>query len=678
MNARNRHRIPLMLLAAASLVARAEEVQRMETVESTAEEEELLSTGARLVPAREAAPPRPDTSALLQNVPGASIVRNGDLTGIVQLRGLFNERVRVDIDGMQITPACPNHMDPPLHYSAPSELDTLVVLPGITPVSDGGDSIAGTVKARSVDPAFFVDAPGVRGEAGAGYSSENEGRLASARVEAGNAHYVLSTDASWARANDTDFADGRVADTGYKTDRGAVRLDAKTGDGRTTLELGAARSDDVGTPALPMDMVKDNANRVRLNYDGALGMYQLEASAYWHDINHTMDNYSLRPVTGMRMQAPSDSRDAGFRTALARPAAGGTLHMGIEGYSNALDAYQRNVATSATQDIYRDATRERAGLFAEWEHQPGRDWQAQYGVRTDYVQSDTLDIHNSFPPASADQAAFNGRSHFRNRLHLDATALWRYNASPALGYVAAVARKTRSPSLLEYYLWTPLSASAGQADGRTYLGNLDLDPEVSHQISLGLDYHPADFSLKPSVFYNRVNDYIQGSPIARLDANGNPVLKYRNFDAELYGIDGSWNWQTTSTVAVGGTLSYVRGKNRTTDDNLYRIAPLNGVLYTDWRTGRWTHRAEVRAAAQQHEVSSYNDEQKSSGWAILNLRTRWSDSQWQLSGGVENLFNKNYHDHLAGINRVNAGDVGLGDPIPAAGRFGYVEARYYW
>ena len=88
--------------------------------------------------------------------------------------------------------------------------------------------------------------------------------------------------------------------------------------------------------------------------------------------------------------------------------------------------------------------------------------------------------------------------------------------------------------------------------------------------------------------------------------------------------------------------------------------------------------AHVRAAAQQHEVSSYNDEQKSGGWAILNLRTQWSDSRWQLRGGIENLFNKNYHDHLAGINRVNDGDVGVGDAIPSAGRFGYVEARYYW
>jgi len=465
MNARNHQRFSLVILAAGSLIARAEEVQRMEAIESTAREDQLIPSATRITPAQEPVPLQPDTSLLLENTPGASIVRNGDLTGIVQLRGLFNERVRVDVDGMQITPACPNHMDPPLHYSTPSGVDSLVVLPGITPVSDGGDSIAGTVKVRSIDPAFFIDGPGVRGEAGAGYSGENEGKLASTRVEAGNEHYVMSADASWARANDTEFADGRVADTGYKTHRGAMRLDARTGDGRTTLEVGTARSDDVGTPTLPMDMVKDNANRVRLNYDGALNVYDINVSAYWHDINHTMDNYSLRPVTGMRMEAPSDSTDTGFRMALARPAGSGRLNMGIEGYSNALDVYQRNVATSATQDTFHDATRERAGLFVEWEQQHSHDWQALYGLRTDYVQSDTRNINNSFPPSSADRAAFNGRSHYRNSLHLDATALWRYSANSASDYIVAVARKTRSPSLLEYYLWTPLSASAGQADG---------------------------------------------------------------------------------------------------------------------------------------------------------------------------------------------------------------------
>ena len=38
-----------------------------------------------------------DAAELLTRVPGAAVVRNGAQTGIVQLRGLFNERVRVRV-----------------------------------------------------------------------------------------------------------------------------------------------------------------------------------------------------------------------------------------------------------------------------------------------------------------------------------------------------------------------------------------------------------------------------------------------------------------------------------------------------------------------------------------------------------------------------------------------------
>jgi iron complex outermembrane receptor protein len=364
---------------------------------------------------------------------------------------------------------------------------------------------------------------------------------------------------------------------------------------------------------------------------------------------------------------------------VARPRGSANLRLGAAAHANEFDAFQRNVMTSATQDIMRDATRDRAGLFIEWEAGGTRGLRGYYGVRTDYVRSDTDDILNSFPPAAADLAAFNARDHDKDAWHLDATTQWRYAAAgSSLEYHAGLARKTRSPSLLERYLWTPLSASAGQADGRTYLGNLALRPEVSHQASVGVAFRRPGVSLRPSLFYNRVTDYIQGTPIARVDGNGNPVLQYQNVDAELYGIDGDWRWQAATLVALGGTLSYVRGENRDTNDNLYRLAPLNGLVYADFHSGRWNHRAEVKAAARQDRVANYNDEQESDAWAILTLRTEWISAQWRLRAGVENLLNENYHDHLSGFNRVNDGDVAVGDPIPGAGRFAYVNATLYW
>jgi len=677
MTARKTALIPFVLCAGASLGAQAEDVQRLETVEATAPAEAMAPGVTRVVPAAEATAPQVDTSALLDKVPGAAVVRNGSLTGIAQLRGLFNERVRVEVDGMTLTPACPNHMDPPLHYSTPAELDSMVVLPGITPVSAGGDSIAGTIKVQSIDPEFFLEGePRLRGELGAGINGMNEGRNVAARVETGSDSMVLGVNGSWADANDTGFPDGNIADTGYKTVRGAVRVDGRIGDGRGTVELGAHRTDDAGTPTLPMDMVKDNADRVRVAYKGSHGAYAVDASAYWHDIDHLMDNYSLRPVMMMGMmgpmEAPSNSTDTGAALSTAHSAWGGTLRAGADWHNNDQDVTQRMVTSGAKQDTFRDATRQRIGLFLEWEQPAGAGWQGQYGVRVDRVDSDTDDIRNNFMPTNADRDYFNAFDHDKTDTLIDATAQWRYTVSDQLAYHFGVARKSRAPSLLERYLWTPLSASAGQADGRTYLGNQELDPEVSHQVSLGVDLRQGGFEFRPSVFYNRVKDYIQGMPIARLDTAGNPVLQYDNLEAELYGADGSWRWTATSSLTLGGTVSYVRGENRDTNDNLYRIAPLNGEVFGELRQGRWTHRAEVRAAARQ------DDEQETDQWAIVNLRTQWTQSSWQVRAGVENLFDLSYNDHLAGINRVMDSDVAVGEAIPAPGRFAYAEFKYLW
>jgi hypothetical protein len=63
-----------------------------------------------------------------------------------------------------------------------------------------------------------------------------------------------------------------------------------------------------------MDMVKDNANRIRFNYDGAPGIYEVDFSAYWHDINHIMDNYSFdRPrACAWRRRPTAATRASGW------------------------------------------------------------------------------------------------------------------------------------------------------------------------------------------------------------------------------------------------------------------------------------------------------------------------------------------------------------------------------
>lgn len=118
-----------------------------------------------------------DTAGLLRNIPGINLQGAGGVSSLPVVNGLAGDRVRTQVDGMDLIASCPNHMNPPLSYVDPSAIESLKVYAGISPVSAGGDSIAGTIVARTKEPKFA--APGgdllFTGEAGAFYRSNGNG-----------------------------------------------------------------------------------------------------------------------------------------------------------------------------------------------------------------------------------------------------------------------------------------------------------------------------------------------------------------------------------------------------------------------------------------------------------------------------------------------------------------------
>lgn len=612
-----------------------------------------------------------DTAELLLAVPGAAVVRNGTQTGIPQLHGLWGDRVRVSVDGMNITPACPNHMDPPLHYAAPSSVASLLVMAGITPVSQGGDSLGGTVALESPPPRFSTnDSLLYYGDLGTRVSTADDGLTLSGAAGLASRHLSVGYEGSSATARDYRYPDGIVRDTGFDMQQHSVQLGANTKPGLLDLDLGWGRTRDAGTPALPMDMIRDDSFRAGLGYRGALPIGNLEGRLYYHEIDHLMDNYTLRPARGPRMFSPATSDDFGLRIGWDDLVQDHLLGIGLESFFNRFEAYQQNATTGMQQDTFRDVSRDRVGAYAEWLGFLESPWQPQLGLRADMVFADAADVERSFAPAAADRAFFNARDHQQDEVNLDVTATLRHIPNRYSTYELGFARKNRAPNIVEWFLWTPLSASAGQADGRSYLGNLDLDSETSHQVAFTADYHGTNWQVKISPYYNHVTDFIQGTPLPRLDANQQPVLQYQNVDdVQLYGVDASAAWDVTRQVTLRGTLSYVRGRNLDTDDNLYRIAPLRGTVAADLHWGISLTTIEVVLADRQDQVAQYNDEPPSPAYALLNLRTRLRlNRRLDLELGLHNAFDTNYADHLGGINRVSDSDVAVGQRTPGIGR----------
>jgi iron complex outermembrane receptor protein len=252
-----------------------------------------------------------------------------------------------------------------------------------------------------------------------------------------------------------------------------------------------------------------------------------------------------------------------------------------------------------------------------------------------------------------------------------------------------LARKTRVPNAVERFSWMPTEASGGLADGNIYVGDRDLRPETAWIVEAGVDWRRGPVWARPTVYFRRVDDYIQGVPfdatpgvadtrvemVAAMSGDPTP-LRFANVDAELYGFDMDFGVQLTDRLRLDGVTSVVRGKRRDVSDDLYRIAPPTLRLAATWDETDWSVGAEVAGALRQTHVSAGNDETPSGGYAVVNLRGEWRlRPGLQLEAGVENLFDRDYRAHLAGRNRVGDSDVALGERLPGAGRGAFVTLK---
>ena len=265
-----------------------------------------------------------------------------------------------------------------------------------------------------------------------------------------------------------------------------------------------------------------------------------------------------------------------------------------------------------------------------------------------------------------------------------------YTDNDTTWYMGA-ARKTRSASYQERYLWIPMEATGGLADGKTYVGTPDLDPEVARELELGFDLETGDFNIYPRLFYKEVSDYIQGTPSTNMTVNQfsmmmanmgmglpNP-LQFTNTEATFYGFDVDADYALSDRLTLRAVASMVRGERDDINDNLYRISPDNMLISLDYRANNWTGTLESITYAEQDRISATNIEQVTDGYSILNMSAMISfDTDTELRLGVENLLDEDYLDHLAAYNRSFNPDIAMRSRMPGLGRNFYARLMWYF
>ena len=656
--------------------------------------EELIVTGrhdTRTIDVTEALSISADPANLLHDAPGANVTSNGPISGIPQYRGLFGPRIAVSLDGNQLAPAGPNWMDPPISYAVTAQLEVLEVYRGIAPVRLAQETLGGAIDARTRRMDFGAgDEFALQGRVLGSGQSVNDGYQVDAEIQASNSRHRLRLGAMRQDGEDAAFPDGDIRPSSYERERYDIGYGFRWGAHSLQFDYGHNDTGEAGTPALPMDIDYVEGDLASATYRYAPGQgIEVEATVYGSDLDHGMTNFHLRPAPPgpMWRQNITTTDNLGWRITASVDTEAGRWYAGIDGFTESHDANIDNPNNPMFFVVgFNEAEREVFGVYLEHERQLAADWEADFGIRVNRVSTDAGDVNGTpammMPPAQMLRDTFNAADRDREETNVDVLAKFRYNWHDNAQLYLGLAQKQRGPSYQERYLWLPLEATAGLADGQLYLGNTALDSERARQIEIGMDYSSATLELHPRLFFYHIDDYIQGTPLAAenpgtrfvrmMNANtGNnrpDPLQFNNVEARLYGFDMDWTLRLTEQLSVGGLINYVRGERRDVNDDLYRIAPPNATLRLDYARSNWSASIEAIAYAEQDDVSVTNREQTSSDYATINLRGVWqASSNLQVALGVDNLFDREYAAHLGGYNRVRNNDIAMLERLPGLG-----------
>ncbi|MGB5629961.1 MAG: TonB-dependent receptor [Woeseiaceae bacterium] len=626
-----------------------------------------------------------DTATVLKDIPGANVNANGPVTGIAQYRGMYGDRVAVVIDHLGIVSGGPNAMDAPLSYASPMITEGLAVSRGVASVSLAPESIGGHMGVRLSRGEFSQADPAMSGFVGTRYSANGNVSTSAGRLTLAGTTNKVSLIAEVDDGDDITTPVGTVRPSRLHRERADLSYAFAGESVDLQFYVGRLDTEDTGTPALPMDI-----RFIKTDLAGALGSvdfsdtFSLNMRVGWNDVEHLMDNFGLRQAPLPMAQRQNLTTGTGGQVSADADIAlaASTLKFGVDLTGADHEATITNPNNAMFRvDNFVDVTRDVVSAFLEWRRDRERG-DLELGLRLKRVQANAGEVSTSgmmgdmgtrvdlladaFNAANRDLTWDSVDAVLKYRLHIDDDSEWRFE----------LGSKTRAPSYQELYLWLPLQATGGLADGRSYIGGLGLDAERSHEITIGYGWEDGRVTVSPQIFFRRVDGYIQGVPSANMLANmvsqmmtGAPALEFANVDAEIYGVDLAFKVELAEHWYADGIASYARGRRTDVSDNLYRLAPPNASLGLTYERESLSATAEVVAYARQDKVSTYNDEQATPGYGLVNAALAWYPlDALRLEVRVDNLFDKAYQDHVAGINRANGSDIPVGERLYGAER----------
>ncbi|KAF1693127.1 TonB-dependent copper receptor [Pseudoxanthomonas koreensis] len=619
--------------------------------------------------------PASDGADYLKTIPGFSTLRSGGTNGDPVLRGMFGSRIALLTNDGALSGACPSRMDNAMSYIAPETYDRLTVIKGPQTVLWGGGASAGTVRFEREIPYF--DRAGVRaaGSVLAGSNGRNDQVI---DASAGTPRGYVRASANRSEADDYSDGGGREVPSAWEKWNADAAL-GWTPDEDTVLELSAGAGDaEARYAGRGMDGSQFRRDSLGLRFEkkhigGVLDA--VAANVYRNEVDHVMDNYTLRdpdPSSSMPMPMASNVGDTsqGGRVALTWQQDRWEVTAGVDGRQS-----EHRKRSAMGRGNYRnmpwseDARFRTVGVFAESHWHLDEANHLMSGLRIDRAEVDDLRATTGsgmmpLPNPTAGQ----------QRSETLPGGFIRYERDMAgrLGWYAGIGHAERMPDYWE--LFSPNLGPAGAANA--FAG---VQPERTTQLDAGLQYRSGAVEAWASVYAGRIDDYILFDYMS--GGMMGTTTRARNLDADIAGGELGVDWTPRDGLKLSGVLAYAWGE--TDEGPLPQMPPLEARLSASGERGPWSWGALLRVAASQDRVNTDQgnvvgrDLGPSPGFEVFSINGgyRFSD-RIQLTAGIDNLFDREYSEHLNLAGNSSFGYPAEPQRIAEPGRTGWIKLNF--
>lgn len=576
-------------------------------------------------------------------------VQRGRTAATIVRDGVTDGRITTTINGMKITAACVDHMDPTTSYVEPENVDRLSFDVSSSDLSYGSGA-GGTMNFSLLQPVHSRTAADV------GFWYDPNGSALRSRLDVNTSFDASAIRVAWVRRRATDYVGGGgidVANSGYAHDNVVAAFTTNVdNDQRITVRFLGNQATDVGFPSMFMDTRRAQAAVLGVEWQGAIKGLPVHSRLYSSWVQHIMDDLSRsreeirnRPfMPNMTMPMSASTRTIGLYSSVEFSDTTNILVLALDVTSlfarASMNMTSLDGESTASMTNVGDVLLTSAAIIPTYDVMLTDDVLWRTTARLDVMDRRLLD--DSFA-SMLSAAAGSSQTQFL-RLALSADSRLRFATSSTSSISVGLSRAERFPTHLEafgFWMYEPNS-------NIILVGNPSLQNEVSYACDMFFSLHISTITMSARLLYGEIQFAIapwktlgmENTAAVRNYVNG-PTLQRFVTDAQ---VDAKLN----EHVSIGSTMSYVRVWYGQTD-NAALIPPLTSTVYTNVQIPTLTARCAVRYVAAQNHISTIvQPENRTASYVTIDVNLLWRPfAGIDILLDARNLADRRYVDHLS-------------------------------